>query len=145
MENIVFLLLGGVSEDSLVFALTFMRVALGILTIGHGIPKMRGGVATWRQLGTFMHPLGIRFWPVFWGFLGAAIEFFGGVMLTIGFATRMASFFLICMMIVATAWHIDRKDSYNVYSFPISLIVVYFVYLLIGSGPYSLDALLCNC
>jgi len=127
------------SPELITFALTVLRVSIGILTIGHGIPKM-GGIEVWQSLGTtFMGSLGIHFLPVMWGFLGFASEFFGGIMLTVGFGTRFASFALVVMMAVATAWHLQRGDSFNVYSFPLSLIFVYLTFMLIGSGPYSLE------
>lgn len=122
------------------FALTMLRITIGILTIGHGIPKIMGGLQGWQQLGTtFMYPLGITFLPLVWGFLGACTEFFGGITLTMGLATRFSSFCLIIMMIIATAWHIKKGDSFQVYSFPLSLIFVYLVFLMVGGGRFSLD------
>jgi putative oxidoreductase len=122
------------------YALLFMRVAIGILTLLHGLPKM-GGVSVWHSLGTtFMYPLGIHFWPTLWGFLGFLSEFGGGILLVLGLGTRVASVALIIMMIIATAWHINKGDSFNVYSLPLTLIVVYAVFMVIGSGPYSVDA-----
>lgn len=123
-------------------ALTFMRVGIGILTIGHGIPKILGGLQTWNELGKFLLPLHITFWPTFWGFVAACVEFFGGIMLVAGFGTRIASFFLIQMMVVAFIWHLSRKDSFTIYSFPLSLIVVYLGFLIVGSGPISLDRII---
>lgn len=117
----------------------FLRVSIGILTLFHGIPKMTGGVEEWRQLGTFVHPLGIYFWPIVWGFLGASTEFFGGMLLALGLTTRLVSFALIIMMIIATVWHIDRGDSFNQWSFPLSLIFVYATFLILSGGRYSVD------
>lgn len=123
--------------------LFLMRVAIGILTIGHGYPKIMLGFSGWHDLGTtFMVPLGINFLPTLWGFLGAVTEFLGGIMFTIGFKTRVASAALTIMMIVAAAWHINRGDGYNFYSFPLTLIVVYLAYLVMGSGIISVDSYL---
>ena len=128
------------TPEQIAFSLTFLRVAIGVLTTIHGIPKM-GGVEVWQNLGTtFMAPLGIHFLPVMWGFLGFACEFIGGIALTLGFATRFASFALFIMMIIATVWHIQKGDSFNVYSFPLTLIFVYLFFIWIGSGPYSLES-----
>jgi putative oxidoreductase len=120
-------------------AYAILRIGIGLLTIPHGYPKLMGGVSGWQNLGTiFMSPLGITFLPVMWGFLGAAAEFFGGIALTLGFGTRIASFALILMMIIAAAWHVMRGDEFNVYSFPLSLIVVFIYTLIMGDGKYSL-------
>ncbi len=122
------------------YALTFLRVGIGALTIPHGVPKIIGGVVGWEQLGTtFMQPLGIYFLPVMWGFLGASTEFFGGIALVLGLGTRIASACLTIMMFVATAWHIQRGDPFNIYSFPLSLIVVFIAFIYFGSGIFSVD------
>lgn len=133
-------LIGSVAPSTVYYMLIFMRVAIGLLTIGHGLPKIVGGVEMWQMLGNMTAAVGIHFMPVMWGFLGACTEFFGGILLMIGFGTRIASAALTVMMIVATAWHIHRGDSFNIYSFPLSLIVVFIVFMVIGSGPYSIDS-----
>lgn len=142
MNSLFHFLLAPASPAVISFALVMLRVSVGILTIGHGYPKIMGGMTTWAQLGTFVQPLGIYFWPVMWGFLGAVTEFFGGIALTIGFDTRMSSLMLVLMMIVATVWHIDRGDGYNLYSFPLTLIFVYLAFFLMGGGAFSVDSYL---
>jgi putative oxidoreductase len=139
MNNFFYYLTEPAAADTIQKTLCFMRVGIGILTIGHGIPKIMGGIETWRSLGSFVNPLGIYFLPVMWGFLGACTEFFGGIALTFGLATRLASACLIVMMFVAVVWHLRRGDSYDIYSFPLSLIVIYAAFLIIGSGTFSLD------
>jgi putative oxidoreductase len=130
-------LVGQPSAERMQQALVFLRVGIGLLTIPHGYPKLMGD---WEQLGiTFMFPLGITFLPVIWGFLGAVIEFFGGIALVLGLGTRIASAFLAAMMIVATAWHVVKGDSFMAYSFPLSLFVVFVALAMIGSVGYSLD------
>jgi putative oxidoreductase len=130
------------SMETIDRALLLMRVGIGVLTIGHGIPKIMGGVPMWQELGTWVYPLGIHFLPTMWGFLGACTEFFGGIALVAGFGTRVASFCLTMMMFVATVWHLNHGDVFNVYSFPLSLIVVYIGFIMMGSGKYSADAYL---
>jgi putative oxidoreductase len=130
-------LVGKPSPERMHQALVFLRVGIGLLTIPHGYPKLIGD---WEQLGiTFMYPLGITFLPAMWGFLGAVIEFFGGIALVLGLGTRIASSFLAAMMVVATAWHIVKGDSFMAYSFPLSLLVVFIVLAMIGSVGYSFD------
>ena len=142
MNSLLYYLLAPASPAVINLTLAMLRIALGILTIGHGYPKIMGGMQMWAQLGTFVQPLGIYFWPVMWGFLGACIEFFGGVALVVGLDTRMASLALVFMMIVATAWHIDRGDGFQLYSFPLTLIFVYFAFFIMGGGSFSIDSYL---
>ena len=139
MNKFLQLILTPASPAFVEFALLFMRISLGIITVLHGVPKIMGGIPMWQQLGTFVYPMSIYFLPVMWGFLGAATEFFGGIMLTIGFGTRIASLALVFMMIVATVWHIDRNDSFNLYSYPLTLIFIYFAFFIMGAGAFSLD------
>lgn len=140
MSPLIHYLLTTASPALINLAILMLRISVGILTIGHGFPKIMGGVPMWTQLGTFVNPLGIYFWPLMWGFLGACTEFFGGIALTVGFGTRIASLALIFMMIVATVWHIDRGDSYNAYSFPLTLVFVYLAFFIIGGGSFSFDS-----
>ena len=139
MNNLLKFILAPASPQLFEWAFVFMRISLGIITMFHGLPKMMGGVETWNNLGTFVHPLGIYFWPLMWGFLGACTEFFGGIMLTVGFGTRIAMIALVFMMIVATAWHIDRGDGFNQYSYPLTLIFIYVAFFIMGAGPFSID------
>lgn len=144
MKQFLLSLLAPVTPETFERVYLFLRVGIGILTIIHGIPKMFGGVETWRQLGTFVLPLGIHFLPVFWGLLGALTEFVGGIALVFGFGTRIASLALILMMIVAFIWHLHRHDVFNVYSLSLTLIIIYSIFLIIGGGKYSLDTYLYN-
>lgn len=129
------------SSRTINIALLFMRVGIGVLTIIHGYPKFMGGMQGWHNLGvTFMAPLGIAFLPTLWGFLGALTEFIGGIMFTVGFGTRLAAVANIIMMSIATAWHINKGDSFNVYSLPVTLMVVFLAYFIMGGGIVSVDA-----
>lgn len=139
MNKLLYSIIKPGSSERVQQALCFLRIGIGVLTFLHGVPKIMGGVATWQQLGTFMYPLGIYFLPVMWGFLGACTEFFGGISLVFGLGTRISSVCLTFMMFVATVWHIHKSDPFNVYSFPLSLIVVYLVFVISGSDKYSLD------
>jgi len=139
MHTYISLLLSPVSPHIVFYALCGMRIGIGILSIGHGFPKIVGGPAQWRELGQAITVFGIHFLPVFWGFLAACAEFFGGIALTVGFGTRIASISLIGTMIVACAWHLQRGDPYSAYSFSLSLLVVFFTLFIVGSGPLSVD------
>jgi putative oxidoreductase len=138
-DRLIFFLFAPSSYLSLEYGYCFMRIAIGLLTIAHGFPKITGGIETWNFLGQTMGNLGIHFWPVFWGLCAACAEFFGGIALTLGFGTRIASFFLIFMMIVAFLMHWHKGDSFQIYSFSLAMIVVFIGFLIAGSGRYSLE------
>lgn len=135
-------LIGPASPETINYTLLFLRVAFGLLTIGHGIPKIVGGAQMWASLGTMTQGFGIYFWPMMWGFLGACTEFFGGVAFVLGFGTRLAALALTIMMVVAFKYHWDRGDSFMIYSLALTCLVIAIAFIFIGSGPYSFDAYL---
>ena len=121
------------------WALTVMRVGMGILFIGHGYLKLRGGIAEWQWTGEQMANLGISFAPLFWGLCAMAAELLGGICLTLGLGTRIAAAFMAFTMFVAVVHHIKKGDSYGYISFPLSQMIIFVGFVIAGSGPYSLD------
>lgn len=122
------------------YALCIMRVGIGLLGIGHGWPKIIGGAAKWYSLGMAMNTIGVTFWPTMWGFCAACTEFFGGIALVLGFGTRIVAFLQICLLTIAFLMHYQKGDSFTVYSFALSLIVVFIGFFIAGSGAWSIDA-----
>ena len=139
MNKFLRIIIGPISNNLIEATLFFMRVSIGILMIFHGLPKIMGGVSVWREIGTYIFPLGIKFLPTMWGFLGACTEFFGGIALALGLCTRIVSAALAFMMLVATVWHLSINSPYKIYSFPLSLIVIFLSFIIIGGGKFSLD------
>ncbi len=139
MIQLLLSLIKPVSADTLQFGLCFLRVCIGMLMIGHGFPKIIGGPENWHGLGQIMNLLGIYFLPTMWGFFAACAEFFGGIALTLGLGTRIASFFLIIQMIVALVFHLSKRDSFMIYSHALALLVVFITFMIIGGGKFSLD------
>jgi putative oxidoreductase len=86
-----------------------------------------------------MKHLGIRFAPLFWGICAMLSELLGGISLTLGLATRLATPFMAFTMFVAIIYHLKKGDSYGYYSFPISQLIIFVALFITGSGPYSLD------
>jgi putative oxidoreductase len=115
-----------------------LRVGIGIIFIGHGFPKIAGGIEKWIMLGSVMQNFGITFAPAFWGFMAACSEFFGGICLTLGLYTRIAAFFMSCVMIVALVMHLTKGDNFTIYSHPLSMLVVFISLIFIGGGKWSL-------
>ena len=119
--------------------LLILRVGLGIMFILHGYPKMFGGPEKWVEAGTAVEALGIGFAPMFFGFLAAVAEFFGGIFLVLGLFFRPASALLLMVMLVATAQHISSGDPFSTTSHSIELAIVFLSLLFIGPGQHSLD------
>ena len=119
--------------------LLVLRIGIGLMFILHGAPKLFGGVEKWEKLGMAMATLGIGFAPVFWGFMAAVSEFFGGICLILGFVFRPACILLTITMLVAAISHLSRGDGLGGASHAIELGIVFLSLILIGAGRYSLD------
>lgn len=118
--------------------LLIIRLGVGIPFIYlHGWPKLMAGAERWAGLGErFAMVTGIELIPIFWGFMAAFSEFAGGVLLTIGWLTRPACFFLFFTMVIATLWHIVDGSGY---SHSLKMIAVFAGLFFIGPGKYSID------
>jgi len=119
--------------------LLLIRIGLGVMFIIHGFPKLAGGPDGWTGLGGSMKVIGINFLPVFWGFMAAVSETFGGFLLIVGLFFRPALILLIFTMIIATLVHFGKGDGLQGASHAIELAIVFFGLIFIGPGKYSVD------
>jgi len=119
--------------------LLLLRIGLGVMFILHGFPKLAGGPSGWAQLGGSMKVIGIDFLPVFWGFMAAATETFGGFLLVLGLFYRPACILLVFTMIIAALVHLSKGDGIPGASHAIELGIVFFSLIFIGPGKYSVD------
>ncbi len=130
------------STGSMHLALLLIRVGFGVFYMVHGWPKITGGTDTWAWLGGNMSLIGLGFAPVFWGFLAAVAEFFGGLLLIIGVLTRPVAAMLIFTMVIATLMHLNVGDPINTVMNPLKGLVVFAGLLISGAGKYSVDNML---
>lgn len=135
MKTAVFSSLGKYRD----FGLLLLRLGLGAAFIFHGYPKMAGGPEFWEQVGGAMGIFGVDVFPVVWGFLAAFAELVGGVLLILGLFFRPAAFLLLCTMIVAASYHLDKGDPFNTALRPMELAVVFLGLLFVGPGRHSVD------
>lgn len=119
--------------------LLLLRIGLGVMFIIHGFPKLAGGPNGWTGLGGSMKVIGINFLPIFWGFMAAATETFGGFLLIVGLFFRPALILLIFTMIIAALVHFGKGDGLQGASHAIELGIVFFGLIFIGPGKYSVD------
>ncbi|MDQ0968947.1 putative oxidoreductase [Flavobacterium sp. W4I14] len=119
--------------------LLLLRIGLGAMFIIHGFPKLAGGPNGWTGLGGSMKVIGIDFLPIFWGFMAAATETFGGFLLIVGLFFRSALILLIFTMIIAALVHFGKGDGLGGASHAIELGIVFFGLIFIGPGKYSVD------
>src|SRR2546421_1591345 len=90
-----------IATDSRNYALTILRLVLGIVFFIHGAQKALGwfgGYGFSGTMGFFTHQLGI---PAPLAFLAICAEFLGGIGLIVGLLSRVAAFGIACNMLVA--------------------------------------------
>ena len=109
----------------------------------HGWPKFIGGPEKWINLGEYgMNSIGIYFAPLFWGFMAAFAEFFGGIHLILGLFTRFFSLLLFITMLVAMMTHISNGIMEASHAIESSIIFLSLFFM--GAGKYSLDYIIIN-
>ena len=124
--------------------LLLMRVGLGIMFLMHGYPKLNGGPALWEKIGQAMGTVGVSFFPVFWGFMAAISEFFGGILLIMGLFFRPACGFLAFTMTIASIMLTSQKAGFNTTSYPETLLIIFIGLFVTGPGSYTVRTLLKN-
>jgi putative oxidoreductase len=124
-------------------ALLLARIGIGLsFVILHGWRKLIGGPERWESVGGAMKNFGIDYLPVFWGFMAAFSEAIGGLLIILGLFFRPAALLILITMIVAATRHISSGDPLSKIAHPIELGLVMVLFLVIGSGKYSLDYLI---
>jgi putative oxidoreductase len=121
-----------------------IRLALAAVMIAHGAQKVLGTfngsgfnkfIAGTAPFG-FMRPA--------WFWLGAAAlsELVGGILVAVGFLTRVGAFFIACTMltaIVGVHWSSGFFASNRGYEYPLSLFAMAIALLIAGGGQASVD------
>jgi putative oxidoreductase len=114
-----------------------LRIALGIIFVAHGYPKLahlRGG----SQMQCFFVEHGL---PGYFVYIAGVIETFGGGLLLLGLFTRAAALLLAIEMCVAI-WKVHSGHGYlavHDYEFPLTLVTACFALATVGAGMISLD------
>ena len=119
--------------------LLIIRIGLGAMFIYHGVPKLAGGPEHWEKIGSAMKAVGIGFAPAFWGFMAAATETFGGLLLVIGLAFRPVCVLLVINLMVAALMHLGKGDGLQGAAHAIEDAIMFLGLLFIGPGVYSID------
>ena len=118
-------------------ALLILRIALGIVFLFHGYPKLvHSGAGL--QAAFVEHGL-----PAYFVYVSGIFETFGGGLLLVGLFTRWAGLLLAAEMCVAI-WKFHSRSYFAVheYEFPMTVAAACFVLATVGAGLISLDAVL---
>lgn len=116
--------------------LLVLRLALGTVMIAHGYGKVFGGMPQFMQMLSHM---GI---PPWMGYLTAAAEFGGGILLVVGFLTRFAALAIFIDMLVAIL-RVHLKNGLfsknGGFEFPMVCAAIAFSLIFSGAGPIAID------
>jgi putative oxidoreductase len=138
-DRLVIPAFGSIYEKLEPYSWPMVRVVTGLLLIPHGYMKLFGGGLD----GTigFLSQLGFE--PAaFWGWLIALLEFFGGILLAVGFLTRIVAGMVFGFMAVA-AFGVHWGNGFfwtdGGFEYPLMWGVVALAILFRGGGMLSVD------
>jgi putative oxidoreductase len=134
-----------VSDAFSPFAEPLVRVATGLFLVPHGAQKLFGwfggyGIDATGQF--FAAKLGL---PESLALVAGIIEFFGGLLLAAGIATRVVATLVVGLMAVAVVQvHLPAGFFWTDggYEYPLLWGIVALSYVIRGGGRYSVDALI---
>lgn len=124
-------------------ALLLLRVAVGLLLIGHGTQKLFGWFGGYGVAGTggFFHSVGFRPGKPMAAVAGLS-EAGGGLLLALGLLTPLAGAVIVGTLLVASSTHLPKGvwGANGGYELPLLYAVVGATVALAGPGAVSLDA-----
>ncbi len=137
--------LAPITEALSPFAEPLVRVTAGLFLLPHGAQKLFGwfggyGIEATGQF--FSSKLGL---PASLALAAGLIEFFGGLMLALGLATRVVAALVVGLMAVAVAQvHLGAGFFWTSggFEYPLFWGIVALAFAIRGGGRYSLDALI---
>ena len=125
------------------FAEPVLRIAAGLMLMPHGAQKLFGWFGGYGVDGTGQYFAAQLHLPASLALLAGMIEFFGGLSLAAGFATRAAAALVAGMMAVAIVCvHLPNGFFWTSggFEYPLLWGIVALYFVVRGGGRYSVDA-----
>ncbi|HEX5832596.1 MAG TPA: DoxX family protein [Pyrinomonadaceae bacterium] len=121
-----------------------IRLALGVIMFAHGAQKVLGsfGGSGFNQFVSGNTPFGFMRPAWLWLAAAALSEFVGGILVALGFLTRVAAFFIACVMVTAIIgvhWPGGFFAATRGYEYPLSLFAMAIALMIAGGGQASID------
>jgi putative oxidoreductase len=118
--------------------LLVLRLALGVVMIAHGWQKIADHL---HMFSGILHGLGIAHWMVY---LVVVAEFGGGILLVLGFLTRLAAFAVLVDMLVAIfTVHLHNgvlgHKGAPGFELPMTCAAIALALIFSGAGPIAID------
>lgn len=119
-----------------------LRIALGLIFMAHGGQKLFGwfGGHGLQATAGFFEQAGLT--PgIFWATLAACGEFFGGLLVLLGFLTRFGALNIAIVMLVAIVKvHWPAFFAPSGIEYPLVLLCAALALMIAGGGKFSIDA-----
>ena len=135
--------LGGIYQSLSSYAELLLRGGLGVILFVHGLQKFMGwfGGAGIERTAQLLEKFGYPA-PLFWTYVIACLETFGGLLLVIGLFVRPVGFAMVIFMLFAV--HYTSVTGGFIWfrggsEFSLVILFISFYYLIHGAGPLSLD------
>ena len=114
--------------------LLVLRLAAGIIFVMHGYGKLFGNAPGMTAFTGMVDKIGFPM-PAFFAYLGALVEFLGGIALILGVWVPVASALLFVFMLVA--FFGVKKASFPAADVDFALLAIAFSMLFTGPGRYT--------
>jgi putative oxidoreductase len=134
--------LGGIYATLTPLTLPLLRIATGLLLMPHGAQKLFGALGGYGVAGTGQFFDSIGYSPgVFWALVVGCVEFFGGLALAVGFATRVAASLAFVVLANAVVFHLPNGPFAGNGGYELALLwaVAALVFAVRGGGNLSVD------
>lgn len=119
-----------------------LRAATGLLLVPHGAQKLFGIFGGSGISGTagFLESVGYPA-PTLMAILIGCVEFFGGLMISVGFMTRLAAVAVAVFMAFAVLFHLGNGFFWTArgYEYPLLWGIAAIFFAITGGGAHSVD------
>lgn len=122
--------------------LPLLRVATGLLLVPHGAQKLFGALGGYGLAGTGQFFDSIGYSPgVFWAAVVGFVEFFGGLAIAAGFATRIFATLAFVVLVNAVLFHLPNGVFAGNGGYELALLwaAASLVFAVRGGGLLSVD------
>lgn len=127
--------------------IALMRLVLGIIFLGHGGQKAMGWFSGHGWNATMQVFTGMMHFPAFFAACAILAEFVGGILLIIGFLSRLAALAIaINMMVAILKVHLHNGLLGGAqgpgFEYPLALLALCVLIIMKGGGALSIDRLI---